>query len=557
MASFTPLPGDAAGLQRYGAKYGSIAEAISEVSTKLRGLSNENWSKGDSIDALAERGKDVSSNISKAHARYHETALAIVEFSVALADAQADANEAIAANSSGSSTLGTLRYNYGILEDDRLTMLSAGAPQADIDDINDEIRRLDTKIDNAEYAMSQASTKYNQAEQDRIDAVQAAINRIRPALDALNDGLGDYIRSAFESVAEFLAAIGKWISEVLLPILAVLLLAVAAILLILVVCALLCALLFFLGPLALLVIGLVALIAIALVAMLAGIVIKGIAQPTPTMVPTKLPDYVGEDGLTDRERLRQQQGATEPVTGQTGDLLENGYLDSVGGEESTVIEVIKVVGEDGITRWRVILPSTQDWEMMNGLLDTPPNWDPKGDQGSMNDLGSNIMLMMTPAQEAAYQRAVRAAMLDAGVGPNDPVMMVGWSQGGILAGRFAENQHDEFNVQAIFVAGSPIDGMNIPSTVDVISVQHPDDVVHTLDFAPAKPNTNSWYTIAQAPQTTGNPPVSMADHSAASYAATADDMISQHDNYQLEYINQKQQVFYQGDQTVYAYQGTE
>jgi len=544
MTTFTPLPGDAAGLQNYGAKYDAIATTISEASQKLRNLSNENWSQGESIEALAEKGKKVSGDIGKAHTRYHETALAIVEFAVALADAQADANAAIADNSSGASSLGTLQYQYRILEEDRLTMLNSGATQDQIDEINDDIRRLDDRIDSAQYAVSQAAAKYNQAEQDRMDAVKAAINRINPVLEAFNDGLGDYIRSGFESVADFLAAIGKWIADVLMPILMTIIAVVLAVVVILVLAAIVIALLALLGPLGLLLGGVVGLVALFLVGYIVATVIKCTMQPTPEMTPIQLPP-----------KSEPTAGEEAPYAGQhsqTEDLMEDAYLDSMGGADSTVIEVIKVVGEDGVVRWRVILPSTQDWEWLNGAIQGSP--DPKGDQGGLNDFGSNTMLMLTPQQEAAYQRAVRQAMLDAGVGPHDPVMMVGWSQGGILAGRFAENTSDEFNVTSIFVAGAPIDGMNIPPTVDVISVQHPDDIVHQLDLTGPRPNTDNWYTITDPPATGAE------NHAADSYSTTADSALNNAvngGNEQLEYVHNKQQVFYEGEETVYAYQGSE
>jgi len=58
------------------------------------------------------------------------------------------------------------------------------------------------------------------------------------------------------------------------------------------------------------------------------------------------------------------------------------------------------------------------------------------------------------------------------VGPDDPVMLTGWSQGGIMAGTLASDPDCAFNIQAIFVSGAPIDAMNIPDSVSVLSVQH-------------------------------------------------------------------------------------
>ena len=74
-------------------------------------------------------------------------------------------------------------------------------------------------------------------------------------------------------------------------------------------------------------------------------------------------------------------------------------------------------------------------------------------------------------------------MQQAGVGPNDPVMLVGFSQGGIMAGHLAAYNSDD-NWDAVVVAGAPIDSMPIPSTTTVVSVQHSGDPVPRLDSMP-------------------------------------------------------------------------
>lgn len=101
----------------------------------------------------------------------------------------------------------------------------------------------------------------------------------------------------------------------------------------------------------------------------------------------------------------------------------------------------------------------------------------------MNDLDSNLALMLAPSLCSQYDRAVLAAMQQAGVGPNDPVMLVGFSQGGIMAGHLAAYNSDD-NWDAVVVAGAPIDSMPIPSTTTVVSVQHSGDPVPRLDSMP-------------------------------------------------------------------------
>src|SRR5690606_41329898 len=96
---------------------------------------------------------------------------------------------------------------------------------------------------------------------------------------------------------------------------------------------------------------------------------------------------------------------------------------------------------------------------------------------AVNDLGSSPATIVAPEHQAASERAVLLAMRRAGIGPQDSVMLVGWSQGGIVAGAIASDQNSGFTVRAIAVAGSPIDHMPIPDSVSVLAFQHDGDHV--------------------------------------------------------------------------------
>ena len=167
----------------------------------------------------------------------------------------------------------------------------------------------------------------------------------------------------------------------------------------------------------------------------------------------------------------------------------------MGKQDETVVEVVQVMNPDGTPAldengnpiWRVTLPSTQDWQI-------PPLTPGLGDHGGVNDLGSNLALILTPDQQAAYERAVLVAMREAGIGPSDSVMLVGWSQGGILAGAIASDPNSGFNVRAIAVAGAPIDHMQIPDSVAVLAFQHDGDHVPRLDGTPPHQGAN-WATV--------------------------------------------------------------
>ncbi len=103
-----------------------------------------------------------------------------------------------------------------------------------------------------------------------------------------------------------------------------------------------------------------------------------------------------------REAWERSQEVTRLST--LADLVSvNGTTDGMGGADQTVIDIKKIVGSDGMERWVVSLPSTQDWQL-------------GPDAGALNDRDSNIALMMdNPALRTAYERAVLEAMSDAGV----------------------------------------------------------------------------------------------------------------------------------------------
>lgn len=78
--------------------------------------------------------------------------------------------------------------------------------------------------------------------------------------------------------------------------------------------------------------------------------------------------------------------------------------------------------------------------------------------------------------------ATRQAMREAGVQSDDPLIVVGHSQGGIVASRIASSQ--EFGVgdqqTGLITFGSPTGAMTLPDSVLAVGVEHLDDVVPAL-----------------------------------------------------------------------------
>lgn len=110
----------------------------------------------------------------------------------------------------------------------------------------------------------------------------------------------------------------------------------------------------------------------------------------------------------------------------------------------------------------------------------------------VRDMGTNLRLI--GGLDDAYRDGILDAMHQAGVGPHDPVLLVGHSQGGMEAASILGNG-SEFNVTHVVTAGSPtaqVDGF--PEGSHVLSLEHRGDVVPLLDGAP-NPDTVAQTTV--------------------------------------------------------------
>lgn len=140
------------------------------------------------------------------------------------------------------------------------------------------------------------------------------------------------------------------------------------------------------------------------------------------------------------------------------------------------LAVERVVGVEGATRWVVELP---------GMRHMGVSADPQ-------DLSGAIAAMALPA--TAYTRSVAKALDAAGVPRGAPVLLVGHSQGGIVAMDLAGDR--AFNggrvrVTHVVAAGSPISSKHVApgSATKVLSVENVNDVVTHLDAVDAAPET--------------------------------------------------------------------
>lgn len=136
------------------------------------------------------------------------------------------------------------------------------------------------------------------------------------------------------------------------------------------------------------------------------------------------------------------------------------------------ISVSFVTGADGVRRAIVDIPGTKSW-----------NPAPVAD---VTSVGTDILAIA--GHDTSYERGVFAALADAGVRPDVPVLLVGHSEGGIVAVNAARDAaaSGRFRITHVVTAGSPIGTIapGLPSTVRVLALENTADVVPGLDGVP-------------------------------------------------------------------------
>jgi hypothetical protein len=145
------------------------------------------------------------------------------------------------------------------------------------------------------------------------------------------------------------------------------------------------------------------------------------------------------------------------------------------------IDVRILTMADGSRRAIVDITGTKSWDPL-----------PTRDVTSLTTNGRALV-----GDRTAYEDGVLAAMRQAGVRPGDDVMMIGHSEGGMVAVTSARDAvaSGEFNVTHVITAGSPIGRTvgRLPSSVQVLALENKRDVVPHLDGVanPDEPNVTT------------------------------------------------------------------
>jgi len=182
-------------------------------------------------------------------------------------------------------------------------------------------------------------------------------------------------------------------------------------------------------------------------------------------------------------RSRPQAATLDPNGPPRGvdDLLAGVALreqDDLGGG---AVEVRVLDGPSG-RRAIVDIAGTTSWDL-----------DPLAPSGQASDFGTNLRSLGN--QPSVLSRGVRKALAAAGVTRRTPVMLVGHSQGGMVAAELAaETARDgSFTITHVVTAGSPIGLAPVAARTSVLSLENRGDLVPQLDGAD-NPRRAGWLT---------------------------------------------------------------
>jgi hypothetical protein len=204
--------------------------------------------------------------------------------------------------------------------------------------------------------------------------------------------------------------------------------------------------------------------------------------------PATIPD--GHPVLHDLGRDARASTRTPPRG--LGDLVRGVALRDEGRHGEISVSI--VTDADGTEHVIVDIPGTKSWNLS-------PNPD-------VTSVGTDIRAMA--GLDTSYEEGIMLALGAAGVGPHTDVMLVGHSEGGIVAINTARDavRSGRFNITHVVTAGAPIGEVSeqVPSSVQVLALENDGDIVPATDSAdnPDEPNITTVHVSDQHDSIGGN-----------------------------------------------------
>lgn len=219
------------------------------------------------------------------------------------------------------------------------------------------------------------------------------------------------------------------------------------------------------------------------------------------------PDPLGQPGIAAGAMRRRSIGSLREM------LLSQREIDDLCDpdlDDRTDVGLVRVVDVDapGGRRWMVQFASTKSWHPRAGA--------------APNDLTADLLI--GAGAVPTVTRAALDAMRAAGIRPGEPVLLAGFSLGGMVAAQVASAAVAEgFAVSHLIVAGTPLGRISVPSTVSVLALEHVLDPVPRIEGRenPLREETGTPFLTVKA-----RPPLAHGFrigslHQSTAYADTA------------------------------------
>ncbi len=220
-----------------------------------------------------------------------------------------------------------------------------------------------------------------------------------------------------------------------------------------------------------------------------------------------IPDPLGQPGIAAGAMRRRALRTLRDVFLSQREIDDLCDPDLDDRADTGVIRVVHRT-EHGRRHWIVQLPSTKSWNPRAG---TAPN-----------DLTADLVI--GAEREATITRAALETMRAAGIAPDEPVLLTGFSLGGMVAAQVALRARTAgFTVTHLVVAGAPLGRIPVPEDIRVLALEHVLDIVPRIDARenPVRTEAAGLFLTVKA-----GPPLPVgfrlgALHQSTAYADTA------------------------------------
>ena len=216
------------------------------------------------------------------------------------------------------------------------------------------------------------------------------------------------------------------------------------------------------------------------------------------------PDPLGFPGLAAGAMRRRQ------ITGYRDLLVSQREIDDLcdpdldDRNDVGVVRISSRVGPDGVRHWLVQFPSTKSWHPRAGV--------------APNDLTADLVIGAD--REPTMTRAALAAMSLAGIATGEPIMLAGFSLGGMVAAQVAVRaERYGFTVTHLVTAGAPLGRVRVPAGIRVLALEHLLDIVPRIEGR-EDPVAPQWLTVKAGPPLPAGFRLGVL-HQSTAYADTA------------------------------------